>query len=413
MTELQEAHPVYNMGFFAKQPIFTESQGLWGYSLLFRDRLDSTAAGTDDHDEATRRVLAAALEHLSGDATRLSVQFSARGIAEDLPRALPKELIVADVCEQHMLGASGALERLRALKADGYVISVNSFSGDPACSELYPLASILWVDGLKSRQEVERLAAAMRHMSATPAIKRVEDHEHVNTARSLGFQLFQGYHFQQPQTVGVRRLSSNQLSRLKILHVLELADPDIPSLAETIRSDVALSYRLLSFLNSPYFGLPNKVEGIKQALTLLGWNQLRPWLRLVVLTDLTPPEKSSELPRHSALRARFLELAAGGVPGAPAQALFLMGLFSLLPAMLDVPMDQVVGQLPLSPQVREALLGRENDCSAWLALALGFERGDWDNVDKALERLKLSPVNAAVAYAQAVDWTDALFRGIG
>lgn len=411
MTENQEAHPVYDMGFFAKQPIFTGANELWGYSLLFRDRLESTAVGTQDHDEATRRVLAAALEPLSGGAQRLSVQFSARGIAEDLPRALPREVVVADVCER-AASAPGVLERLAALKADGYAISVNSFSADPALAGLYGLAAILWVDGLKPAVEVARLSSDIRRLGAVPAIKRVESREAFDLARGLEFKLFQGYHFQQPQTVGVRRLSSNQLSRLKILQILELTDPDIPALAETIRSDVALSYRLLGFLNSPYFGLPSKVEGIKQALTLLGWNQLRPWLRLVVLTDLTPPEKTSELPRHSALRARFLELASAGVPGAPAQALFLMGLFSLLPAMLDVPMNQVVDQLPLSPQVREALLGQENACSAWLHLARGFERGDWDAVDLALELLRLSPVDAALAYAQAVDWTDALFRGI-
>ncbi len=412
MTMLPEASPVYDMGFFARQPIFTASGELWGYGLLFRDRLESTAAGEQDRDEATRRVLAAALEQLSADAPRLSVQFSARGVVEELPRTLPRDLLVADVCEK-TASAPGVLEHLAALKADGYAISVNSFSADPALAGLYALATILWVDGLKPRVEVARLASAIRTLGAMPAIKRVENHEALSVARDLEFQIFQGYHFQQPQTVSVRRLSSNQLSRLKILQILELPDPDIPALAETIRSDVALSYRLLGFLNSPYFGLPSKVESVKQALTLLGWNQLRPWLRLVVLTDLTPPEKSSELPRHSALRARFLELASAGVPGAPAQALFLMGLFSLLPAMLDVPMDQVVGQLPLSPQVREALLGHENACSAWLDLARGFERGDWEAVDLALERLGLSPVDAAVAYAQAVDWTDALFRGIG
>lgn len=411
MTMLQAASPVYDMSFFARQPIFTAHGELWGYGLLFRDRLESTAAGEQDQDEATRRVLAAALEPLSGGAQRVSVQFSARGVVEELPRALPKELVVADVCEK-AANAPGVLEHLAALKADGYAISVNSFSADRTLAGLYALATILWVDGLKPPAEVARLASAIRALGAIPAIKRVESHEAFDVAKSLEFKLFQGYHFQQPQTVGVRRLSSNQLSRLKILQILEQPDPDIPALAETIRSDVALSYRLLGFLNSPYFGLANKVESIKQALTLLGWNQLRPWLRLVVLTDLTPPEKSSELPRHSALRARFLELASAGVPGAPSRALFLMGLFSLLPAMLDMPMNKVVGQLPLSPQVREALLGHENPCSTWLALALGFERGDWDKVDQALERLGLSPVGAATAYAQAVDWTDALFRGI-
>lgn len=412
MTAPQEASPVYDMGFFARQPIFTANDDLWGYGLLFRDRQESTSAGEQDQDEATRRVLAAALEPLSGGAPRVSVQFSARGIVEELPRALPRELAVADVCEK-AASAPGVLEHLAALRADGYAISVNSFSGDPALAGLYAQASILWVDGLKPQAEVARLASAIRRLGAIPAIKRVESREAFDAARSLEFRLFQGYHFQQPQTVSVRRLSSNQLSRLKILQILELPDPDIPALAETIRSDVALSYRLLGFLNSPYFGLPSKVESVKQALTLLGWNQLRPWLRLVVLTDLTPPEKSSELPRHSALRARFLELASAGVADAPSQALFLMGLFSLLPAMLDVPMDKVVDQLPLSPQVREALLGHESACSAWLDLARGFERGDWDMVDRALERLGLSPVDAAMAYAQAVDWTDALFRGIG
>lgn len=409
MPQPQEVSPVYDMGFFAKQPIFTGANELWGYSLLFRSHLESTTADVPDKDEASRNVLAATLAPLCVGAPRVSVQFGERGLAEDMPRALPSDLLVVGVNE-NAADSKPAMERLAALKADGYSISVTAFTGNRAYAALHALADILWVNGLQAPEEVTRQLSAILALGATPGLKRVEDRKTFEMGLRMGFKLFQGYHFQQPKTVAVRRLSSSQLSRLKILQILELADPDIPALAETIRADVALSYRLLGFLNSPYFGLQSKVENIKQALTLLGWNQLRPWLRIVVLTDLTPPDKTSELPRHSSLRARFLELTSAHVPGAPSQALFLMGLFSLLPAMLDMPMDQVVGQLPLSPPVREALLGNESACSAWLALAKGFERGEWEAVDLALERLNLSPVDAALAYARAVDWADALFR---
>jgi len=407
----EHALPVYGMGFFARQPIFDAQNELWGYGLFFREGLESTAACFADQDRATRQVLAAALEFLGGEAARLCVQFTARAIQEELPLALPANRVVVDVSES-VCADPEVLARLGRLKGEGYHLSVSDFSAQRECRELYALADLLWMDGLGAPERLLQLSGAAREFPALPAIKRVEDPARLALARELGFRLFQGYHFQQPQTVGVRKLSSNQLSRLKILQVLEQADPDIPALTETIRADVALSYRLLGFLNSAYFGFPDKVESVKQGLTLLGWNHLRTWLRLVVLTDLTPPEKTSELPRHATLRGRFLEAAARTRPGQSPETLFLMGQFSLLPAMLDVPMEQIVGQLPLAEGVRQALLGADNVFGQWLALARGFERGDWAVVDAALEGLGLDPVAVATAYAQAVEWTDDLFRSI-
>jgi EAL and modified HD-GYP domain-containing signal transduction protein len=241
---------------------------------------------------------------------------------------------------------------------------------------------------------------------------RIEDRCVYERGKALGFRLFQGHYFQQPETVCTRTLSSSQFSRLKLLQAIEQADPDLRSLAETIRTDVALSYKLFGLLNSAHFSLPSPVRSVQQALALIGWEPLRTWIRLIILTDLTPAGKTSELPRSATLRGRFLELSAQGRAAPGPEALFLVGLFSLLPAMLDQPMEQILEFLRLPAEVNAALLSREGGCAVWLTLAVAFEHADWAGVQAAITALGLEPLVVATAYAQAVEWTDTLFRSV-
>lgn len=294
-------------------------------------------------------------------------------------------------------------------------MAVDGFSARPEAKPLHHLADFALIDVLgKTEAELAPLVAAAKDQVGILVAKRVEDHPTFDLARRLGFDLFQGFFFQKPETITCRKLSSIQVSRLKILKLIEEPEPDLMEIGEVIQADVSLSYRLLGFLNSAFFGFVQKVDSIKQALVLLGWKQLRNWLRLIILTDLTPPEKTSEIPLHSVQRARFLESVAGRHRGTGADPgrLFLLGLFSLLDALLDAPMHDIVDELPLTPELKAALCGEPNAQADWLALAASFERADWGRIEELIARLRLDPVEVACAYAEALEWAESLFRHI-
>lgn len=411
----------YSLGFYARQPVLDRKGAVWAYSLYFRNGLEAAMPPGERQAGATHSVLAALLGTGGGNGgepgaepgRRLIIKFAAQSLVYELPLLFPKEALVVEVHED-IAGDVQALDALRRLKARGYLVAVSRFSGRDEAALLHALADLLWVDALDADESrLAELARACQRHPALPGLMRVEDRAVHERGQALGFKLFQGHYFQEPETLSTRKLTSSQFSRLKLLQAIEQEDPDFKALAETIRADVGLSYRLFGLLNSAHFSLPAPVQSVKQALALIGWEPLRTWIRLIILTDLSTG-KGSELPRSATLRGRFLELCAldRAAAGPSPDALFLLGLFSLLPAMLDQPMPAILEALRLPDEVRDALLGQCEGCANWLALAVAFERADWAGVQAGLDALGLAPLAVATAYARATEWTDALFRSV-
>ncbi|HWR04102.1 MAG TPA: HDOD domain-containing protein [Humidesulfovibrio sp.] len=402
----------YSLGFYARQPVFDAKGAVWAHSIYFRDGIEAVSS-EGRRSDATTSVLAALVGE--GGGPRRIIKFSAQPLIYELPLLFPKETLVVEMTE-NLAGDMQAMEAIRKIKARGYLLAVSRFSGRPEAAPLHALADVLWVDALGCQEpELNRLAMACRAHPALPGLMRIETRAMHETARALGFQLFQGHYFQEPETIVTRKLSSSQFSRLKLLQAIEQEDPDFKSLAETIRADVALSFKLFGLLNSAFFSFPHPVESVKQALSLLGWEPLRTWIRLIILTDLTPPGKSSELPRAATLRGRFLELAGRslgeGCHPRP-ENLFLVGMFSLLPALLDQPMSAILETLRLPEDVAAALTDQNHPAARWLLLAASFERADWAGVQATLVLLGLAPLAVAQAYSKALEWTDHLFRSV-
>lgn len=400
----------FSLGFYARQPIFDDKGAIWAYSLYFRDGIEAAVPPETHQANATHEVLSTILGE--GRGKRLVIKFPAQSLLYELPLLFPNQSLVVEVNEDLAVDVQ-ALDALRKIKAKGYLVAVSHFSAKPEAGVLHSLADVLWVDALSASDgTLARLADSCQRFPSLHGLMRVEEPCVYERGMALGFRLFQGHYFQQPETMCTRKLSSSQFSRLKLLQTIAQEDPDFKALAETIRTDVALSYKLFGLLNSTYFSLPTIVQSVKQAMSLLGWEPLRTWIRLIILTDLTPDRKTSELPRAAALRGRFLELSAQGRTSPTPDSLFLMGLFSLLPAMLDQPMEKILDGLHLPAEVRTALTEQQGPYAEWMELAVAFERADWARVQVALTALGLEPLPVATAYAEAVEWTDSLFRNV-
>ena len=242
--------------------------------------------------------------------------------------------------------------------------------------------------------------------------KKVEDVQTFAVAKDAGCALFQGFFFQKPERISSKVITSSLAGSLGILKMLEQEDPDISALAQAIQKDVSLSYRLLKFLNSPYFGFAREVSSIKVALILAGWQQMRTWLRLVLITEMKPKHKPNELVFLSAQRGRFLELAAQRTGGRRmnSERLLLLGLFSLLDSIFDMQMEDIVSSLPLDQEIKDTLCLRPTALSPWLGLVHSFERADWQELESRFAVLGVDPVEVAACYTESMQWAHAIFN---
>jgi EAL and modified HD-GYP domain-containing signal transduction protein len=225
--------------------------------------------------------------------------------------------------------------------------------------------------------------------------------------RELGFNLFHGPFFKLPDTITVRRLASNEAARLKLLNVIEQEEVDFERLAETIQADPAISFRLLSYLNSAAFGLRQKIKSIHQAITLLGWRKMKTWLRVVLLNDMIHGKEASELVMLAAQRGKFIEqiATAHAFWGFDPETLHLLGIFSLLDAMLGITMTEIVAYLPLDDKLKAALCGEpNNEYLPLLKLAQSFEEARWDDTQKMIRQLNLDSARVQAAFQTALDW---------
>jgi len=410
--DLPKEHAGHEDVFVARQPIFDRKQHVWGYELLFRASAQAQTAQMADSDMATTQVIADGfvLAHSGMDpGQRVLINFPENLLLQDAAFALPKDICIIEILE-NVEPRPDVLDALGRLKRAGYTLAMDDYAGEPELEPFLDLADVVKVDILKlgaDKRKIEKVAKALRKYKCLLLAEKVEDLDIFGSTKALGFVLFQGFFFSKPEVIPGKKISTGEIAKLRLLQELGNQDFEVKRLSEIIHADLSLSYRLFQYINSVGMGVRHKVESVSRAVTLIGQRQLSQWLRAVIMADLSPSKKAEELAFMSVHRARFLELLAEKtkVCRHPTETMFLLGLFSLLDAMLGQSMGEVVGQLPLDPEVKAALTGQENELFGWLHLANAYERGNWEEVFSAMRQKDLSQENADGSYVQAMAWT--------
>jgi c-di-GMP phosphodiesterase len=392
----------------ARQPIFDNKGYLWGYELV------CISNGQPLQSETATNVASSAylcLQQIMQGGKKIIVDFSEKSILDNLPYVLPPVRAAIKVGED-IARQSSAMETLGTMKSHGYLIAVRDFTGNPAYKSLYQLADILAIETRNTEDfEIKARIASAQQYKAHLLASHVQDRKLYDVCRELGFFIFSGPFFKYPDTMTVRKLSSNEILRFKILKFIESKDPDIPQIAKNIQSDATISFRLLAFLNSAAFVFSQKIKSIQQAILLLGWSNTKNWLRVVLLTDMTQTKEAQELVLLSAQRGLFLELIAREHDywGFNPETMHLLGLFSLLDVLLQLPMTDIVSHLPIDNKMKAALCREaNNEYSPLLHLAFCFEEAQWDEVETEIRRLNLDSAKVMPAFQKSVDWASQL-----
>jgi len=395
--------------FVARQPIFSPELSVWGYELLFRGGADASTACFDSPDLATSNVIAdgftLAMAGIGQD-KKILINFPAGSILDGSPLALPKESCVVEILET-VDPTPDVVEALSIIKDQGYTLALDDYVGQDGYEPLIELADIVKVDVLGlSKLELVKTVNRLRNFGVKLLAEKVENSEMFDITRNLGFSFFQGFFFSKPEVLPGRKPPSGAAAKVLLLKELSRPEWEINHIAEIISRDLSFSYRLLKFINSAVFSLKHKVKSLSQAVSLLGQKAFKQWAMVVILSDLDNSKRAEELSYMSIQRARFLELVSQGQPESPhpPDTMFLVGLFSLLDAILNQEMKEIISDTPLDEEIKEALSRVPNRTREWLLMLEAVERGEWSDVGRFLAENKIDPAMAAVHYLKASSW---------
>lgn len=399
--------------YMARQPILDLRGQVHAYELLFRNGLENAFRGTD-LELASRTVVDNTVMFGMDDLTgglRAFVNCTSEILTSDIAAVLPPNLTVLELLET-VEPTPELLEACRKFKAQGFHIALDDFLWEPKLAPLVELADYIKVDFLRSydAERKELLRQLPRHRAALVA-EKVETAEEYRQACLEGFTLFQGYYFCRPEMMEKRKILANTLFYLEILQQL-LSDPlDLPRLSPLVKSDTSITFRLLRLVNSAGYGIRHEVRSIDAALLVVGDDTFRRIATLAIATELNSG-RPAEILRMALIRARFCELAAPLNDFCPTEH-YLLGMLSLFPAMLQVPMEQITPMLPLRSQICDALMGADIPERRLLAWIEAHEHSDWRTSDAVAHAAGIAPEQIYACYEEAVPWAWFALRSAG
>jgi len=394
--------------FVARQPILDRKRCLVAYELLFRGGPENLFPDADG-DLASSSVIGGALFSFGLDALvghrRAFVNVTEHVLVEELWTLLPRERVVLELLETVEPNAD-VIEACRAARAAGYALALDDFVMRPDYEPLIELADIVKVDFLATPSRERRLLAKTFGARGIELLaEKVETEEDVAEGIALGYGYFQGFFFERPEMVARSEIPVSKMNSLRLLRFLSEPEIDLDRVEQVIKQEVALSVRLLRFLNTAVFSWREPVRSIKQALLLVGEQRIRKIASLLVVATLAD-DGCSAAAQLSLQRAHWCETLAPhcGLGDRELDA-FLTGLLSLVDRMLGRPLAELLGELGPPADVEAALLRGEGALGALLQLAKAWERADWDRVARLAASLGIPEDALPSAYAEASEWS--------
>lgn len=394
----------------ARQPIFDSHMSVYGYELLYRKSTNNFYEGSNDNQATAELINNSFLVFQLRDLTdnkRAFINFSGDLLAREIPLLLPKDQIVVEILER-VEPTEAVIEACRKLKDRGYVLALDDFVFTDTFTPLIELADMIKVDFTADDFEKQRefISYNKDRYGISFLAEKIETRDEFDAACRMGYELFQGYFFSKPVIVHGKEIGIMQSSVLRIIDELNREEPDYQHMAEIIEKDLGLTFKLLKAANSLFFGSRNRIHSIKQALVRMGTDELKKWMYLLMLKDLKNVH-NKELIKTSLIRGKMMELLSTELGMKPKQFdYFMAGLFSSADVLLNKKMNEVVHELPLTREVKEALTRRSNKLGHVLDFILSLETANWTRADKFDLNGTIDYETVLSHYIAAIKWAN-------
>lgn len=405
------------MNFYAaRQPILNTDQSLFAYEMLYRDSIQNIFPEIND-DQATAKLIEGlqfnlGLETLAKDSLAF-INFTHQSLLSGYPYLLPNDKIVVEILETATPGKR-LLEACIELKKRGYIIALDDYEHSKVWMHFFPHVDIIKLDySLTSETQFKQIVAATR---SYPQIKllaeKIETHEQFQHAKNLGCVYFQGYFFSRPEVVKSVAFSPSQLAVVNLMTEMSRPEPNLNQVVTAFEGDVNLSFKLLRYLQSPIFKRRSEIVTIKQAAVALGHQELKRFVCLLFTAQFSE-EKCEQLSIMSLARAKFCEqLVEEGVFSGEHASAFLVGLLSLIDALVDADIKELMDKLPLCDDIKQAIVNRKGDAANLLKLCELYEHADWDKLDHFCQKIAVDPEKIGDIYQQSITWATERYQAL-
>lgn len=397
----------------ARQPIFDRQLHVYAYRLLFRadSERNGQSGSAGKRGLLTRSFLMIGLDSLTGG-KRAFIRFNPDQLLKRVPTAFPKNEIAVEI-QEPLKSEPDIIMACFELKKAGYLMVMNDFVLRPQSKAFLQMTDVIKVD-------FRRISGDARHKLMELVLPKfrqirflaenVESYEEFQEALEMGYTFVQGPFYTHPQhSEGQER--GDKMNYIQVLFEVNQPQISLEKLGSVVSRDDTLSEKLLTYVNSAYFGLRHKVSSVRHALAILGEREVRNWASLVALQSVGQ-DKPPELAMQCAVRAKFCEQLATPL-GLESRSpeFYLLGLFSDVDAFLDRPRDEILEEVPIPEDVKKALSGQEaGKLGQVYQLVTAYETGDWNRVSELSHQLRLSESTVFDLYRKALTWADNIFH---
>lgn len=400
--------------FIARQPIFDEQQKVHAYELMYRSGPDNWSNGSSD-TEGSSRVISDVCLLIGGDqlteGKKAYVPVTRETLLGGFANLLPADSTVVELHEA-IEAEQEVLDACANLKREGFQLALDVFVFQEKLKPLAEMVDIIKVDFLSNSEERQKtLMSDFAARGKKFVAQKVETPESFRRAQSIGYDFFQGYFLSRPELVAQKELPAFKLNNLRLLAEMNRPDLNDRQIETIIKGDVSLSFKLLRHINSAHFSLPAEIHSIKQAISMLGERALKRWASLIAFASMST-DKPEELMIQAATRAKFCEAVAPTVKMSDrTDDLFLLGMFSLLDAILGRPLVEVLKDMPLASDVKDALLGEDGRLHDVYQYVIAYEQADWAKVSACAAKLGADESALPPLYMDALAWATQNLRG--
>ncbi len=395
--------------YLGRQPILDTRQRTVAYELLYRSSLQNAFTQTEDGVTATSAVLhnlfcALGIEQVCGK-KKAFINFPYQLLLDGLPALEPRQIVV-EVLESVTVTPS-IVEACKKLVQRGFVLALDDFVFDGSFDELLSLATIVKVDWRAVQgQDKQKLLNSISRYQLSLLAEKIETEEEFQEAKELGFVLFQGYFFAKPIIITGKALQPTTISMLKLLVELNRPEMDMRVTVRLIQNDPALCFKFLKIINSAAFGLRITVSSLEQAISFIGENEVRRWLSIFLSSKLSA-DRPSELMVSACLRAKTCENIAKAVNmPESASTVFFMGILSYMDAMLGKPLKEILEELPVVDEIKEALLQGTGELKQFMDAVVALEQSDNTAIDALAQHFRLPVSTISQCYLDAMAWVN-------
>lgn len=383
-----------------RQQIFDQTLNIYAYELLFRGN-DFDLNHREEATKATNQIITDTILELGLNTIvgphKAFINFTTQNILDKTPLHLPKDRIVIEVLENVEID-SKIIANLKELSRLGYTIALDDFVFSEQWAPLVEFANIIKLDVLEMGEAKTReLISRLKHYNVKLLAEKVETYAEYQYLIELGCNYFQGFFFNKPNLISGKRVSVNQSAAIQLLNTVNNPDVEFEDLSKIISLDVGLSYKLLHYINSAFFALPNKVSSINHAISYLGLKEVKRWINILTLASLS--NKPEALMQNALIRGKMCEELAS-LSGDKSEHFFLIGILSNLDSLLDMPLDEALSQLPLADNIVSSILHKEGLGGEALNCVLSYEH--WDISSISFKDIDQSVIGDS--YIKSINW---------